>query len=188
MMNGKGRHSSFIIQPSSFLNGFSAAFAGADSDAVFEGENEDFSVADFAGGSGASALNDGVDSGFEKGLVDGDHQLDLSEEVDGDFMAAIGFGLPSLSAESLDVHDGEAEDLDIGQRLFDGFEAMGLDDGDNEFHGSVGGCIVALSWSAASRMRFGVVVVHGLRTDCVVASNHPTIFFRGSRGQFSMNG
>jgi hypothetical protein len=39
--------------------------------------------------------------------------------------------LSALAAEALHVHDGEAEDLDVGESLFDGFESMGLNDGDD---------------------------------------------------------
>ncbi len=117
------------------LDGFAAAFAGADADAIFEREDEDFSVADFAAGSGASAFHEGVDGGFEEFFIHGDHELDFAQEVDGEFVAAIGLGMAALASEALDVHDSEAEDFDVGQCGLDGFEAMGLDDGDNEFHG-----------------------------------------------------
>jgi hypothetical protein len=40
-----------------------------------------------------------------------------------------------LAAIALDVRDGEAEDFDFGEALFDGFEAVGLDDGGDPFHG-----------------------------------------------------
>ena len=116
------------------LNRFAAAFAGADADAVFQGEDEDLAVADFAGRAGAAALDDGVDRRFEELLVDGDHQLHLAQEVDGELVAAVGLGLPALAAEPLHVHHGQAEDLDVGQGLLDGLQTMGLDDGDDQFH------------------------------------------------------
>ena len=73
--------------------------------------------------------------GSEKGIVDGDHQLHLPQQVDGELVAAVGLAMPALAAEALHVHDGQTEDFDVGQGLLDGFQAMGLDDGDNQFHG-----------------------------------------------------
>ena len=49
-------------------------------------------------------------------------------------MAAVGLGMSALAAEPLHVHHRETEDLNVGQGLFDGFQTMGLDQGDNQFH------------------------------------------------------
>ena len=131
--------STFILRlhPSSFLNRLAAAFAGADADAIFQGEDEDLAVADLAAGAGAAAADDGVDRRFEKLLVDGDHQLHLAQQVHGEFVAAVDLGLSPLPPKALDVHHGQAEDFDVGQGLLDGFQPMGLNHGDNELHGGL---------------------------------------------------
>src|SRR5690348_13870593 len=63
------------------LNGFRPAFAGADADAVFQGQDEDLAVADAALGAGPARLHDGVDRRLDEVLVDGDLQLHLAEQV-----------------------------------------------------------------------------------------------------------
>ncbi len=118
------------------LNRIGSAFAGADSDAFFEWENEDFAIADLARFSGAAAFEDGVYRGFDEVVVDGDLELNFTKQVGFEFWAAEGLDLAALTPEALAIEDGEAEDFDLGERLFDGFEAIGLNDGDDEFHGS----------------------------------------------------
>ena len=49
-------------------------------------------------------------------------------------MAAVGLGVAPLPTEALDVEDGEAKHLHLGERLFDALEFAGLDDCDDEFH------------------------------------------------------
>ena len=49
-------------------------------------------------------------------------------------MPTIDFGVPLLSAETLHVHDGQAENFHLGQGRLDGFEPSGLDNRDNELH------------------------------------------------------
>ena len=73
--------------------------------------------------------------GSRKASLTRDHQLHLPQEVDGELVAAVGLGVPALPAEALHVHHGQAEDLDVGQGLLDGLQAMRLNDGDNQFHG-----------------------------------------------------
>jgi hypothetical protein len=46
-----------------WLNGLAAAFAGADADAIFQRQDEDFAVADFAR-AGSGGLRDGFDRRF----------------------------------------------------------------------------------------------------------------------------
>ena len=57
----------------------------------------------------------GVDRRLEEVVVDGDHQLHLADQVHGELVAAVDLGVPPLAAEALDVHDGQAEDLHVGQ-------------------------------------------------------------------------
>src|SRR5581483_6262792 len=71
--------------------------------------------------------------------VDGDLQLHLAQQVDGDLVAAINLRVPLLPAEALHVHHGQAEHLHLGERGFDRFEPSGLDDGDDQFHVWVSG-------------------------------------------------
>ena len=92
-------------------------------------------VADLAAGPGPPAFDEGVDRGFQKFLVHGDHELHFAQEIDGKFVAAIGLGMTALPAEALHVHYSQAEYFHVGQGGFDSFQAMGLDDGDYQFHG-----------------------------------------------------
>ena len=82
----------------------------------------------------AAPFDDGVDRGLDELLVDGDLQLHLAEQIDGDFVPAVDLGVPLLAAETLHVHDREAKDFDLGQGRFDGFQSAGLNDGDDELH------------------------------------------------------
>jgi hypothetical protein len=45
--------------------------------------------------------------------------------------------VPFLPTEALDIHDRQPEDLDLGQRGFDGFQPLRLDNGDDQLHGAV---------------------------------------------------
>src|SRR5262249_10292887 len=121
------------------LDGLGPALAGADADAVLQGEDEDLAVADAALGAGAAGLDDGVDGGLDEVLVDGDLELDLAEQVDGQLVAAVDLGLALLPAEALDVDDGQAEDLDLGEGLLDLLQLAGLNDGQDELHGGTPG-------------------------------------------------
>src|SRR5262245_46757752 len=91
-----------------------AAFAGADADALFEWQDEDFSVAHFALLAGTGAFDDGLDRGLNELLVHGDLQLHLPQQVHFELVAAVNLGLPLLAAESLAVHHGEAEHFHFG--------------------------------------------------------------------------
>ena len=110
---------------SPLLDRFAAAFAGADADAVVQRQDEDLAVADFAALAGAAAFDDGVDRGLDEFFVDGDLQLHLAEQVDGELVAAIDLGVPFLPAEALHVHHRQAKDFDLGQRRLHGFSRLG---------------------------------------------------------------
>src|SRR5215208_5909847 len=92
-------------------DGLRPALAGADADAVLQRQDEDLAVADAALGAGAAGLEDGADGRLDEVLVDGDLQLHLAEQVDGQLAVAVDLGVALLSAEALHVHDGESEDL-----------------------------------------------------------------------------
>ena len=49
-------------------------------------------------------------------------------------MAAINFDMAFLPTEALAIHHRQAKDFDIRQSGFDGFQAMGLNNCDNELH------------------------------------------------------
>src|SRR5579884_890640 len=119
----------------SFLDCLRSAFAGADADAVFQRQNEDFAIADTPFGTGASGLHDGVDSRLDKVFIDGNLQLHLTQQVHRQFVASVHFGMPLLPAKALHVHDSEAENLDLVEGFLDGFQLRRLDDGEDEFHG-----------------------------------------------------
>src|SRR5581483_10534968 len=87
-------------------NGLGAALAGADANAILQGENEDLAVADAPFRAGASGFHDRVDGWLDKIFVDRDLQLYLTQQVYGQLMAAVHFGVPLLPAEALDIDDG----------------------------------------------------------------------------------
>src|SRR4051812_36468649 len=47
----------------------------------------------------------------------------------------VNLGVPLLPAEAAGVDDGEAEHLDLVERLLDGLDLRRLDDGEDELHG-----------------------------------------------------
>ena len=116
------------------LDGFGSAFTCANADTIFEREHEDFSIADFTPFAGPAPFDDGVDRRFDELFIDGDLQLDLADQIYGELASAIGFRVPFLTTEALHIHYGEAEHLDLGQRLLDGLESAGLDDSDDQLH------------------------------------------------------
>src|SRR5262249_37421905 len=112
-------------------NRFGSALAGADADAVLQRQNEDFAVADAALGSGAARLHDGVDCRLHEVLVDGNLQLHLAQQVQGQLVASVDLRVAFLPAEALHVHDGQAENLNLVEGFLDRFELRRLDDGQN---------------------------------------------------------
>src|SRR5947199_2184282 len=123
---------SFSTSKMCMLNRLGPALAGADADAVLQRQDEDLAVADAALRPGAAGLHDGVDGRLDEVLVDGDLQLHLAQQVDGQLVAAVDLGVALLPAEALHVHDGHAEHFDLGQRFFDRVELGRLDDGEGE--------------------------------------------------------
>ncbi len=86
-------------------------------------------------GTRAGDVDDCLQGPFQEVVVDQDFQLDLAQEVGFVLVAAVQLGPPALAAVALRVADGHPLDLDLDQRLAQGVELGGLDDGDDEFHG-----------------------------------------------------
>jgi len=93
--------------------------------AVFQGKDENLAVADAALRSGAAASMMALTVGSHEVLVDGDLQLDLAEQLHGEFVAAVDLGVAFLTAEALHVHDGSCGRPRLAEGLLDGFELDG---------------------------------------------------------------
>src|SRR5215204_905233 len=96
--------------------------------------NEDFAVADLPGlGSGGDGLDDLV------GLLarNSDFDLDLRQEIHGVFSAAVDFSMALLTPVSLDLGDGQSVHPRRGESVSDLVELERLDDGHDDFHGSI---------------------------------------------------
>src|SRR5947209_13293613 len=88
---------------SSRPDGLATALAGADADAVLQREHEDLAVADLPGTGGAGGVNDGLDRAIDEGVVDGDLQFQLGQELYLDLGAAIHLGIAALPAATAHV-------------------------------------------------------------------------------------
>jgi len=106
-------------------------FVVADSDGFVDAGDEDFAVADFAGAGGA---DDGGDGFVFEGVGDDDFDFDLREEIDGVFAAAVELGVTFLAAVSAGFEDGHAFDAGFEERVFDGVQLGGLEDGFDLLH------------------------------------------------------
>ena len=110
----------------------SPRFAGADAHHLLDRGDEDLAVADLAG---ARRLDDRLDRALDQRVGDDDLDLDLGQEIDDVFGAAVELGVALLAAESLDLGDRQAGDADFGQRLAHLVELERLDDRFDFFHG-----------------------------------------------------
>ena len=82
------------------LEGFFADFLRANAYGLIDRGDKDFAIADLAG---AGGLDDGgLDAGDEI-IGEDDLDLDLGQEIDGVFAAAIDFGVALLAAETFDL-------------------------------------------------------------------------------------
>src|SRR5213078_1291038 len=110
------------------------ALAGADADAVLQRQDENLAVADAAFRPGAARLHDRVNGRFDEILVDRHLQPHLVQQVHRQLMAAIDLGMTLLPTKAAAVDHRQAKDLDLVERLLDGFDFRGRNDGDDEFH------------------------------------------------------
>jgi len=88
------------------LDGRSAAFAGADSDAVFEGKDEDLSVADPTLGASFGGLDDRFNRRVDVRIVDTDGDFELGDYAWSDGVSSDVLDLAVLLAVALDRLDG----------------------------------------------------------------------------------
>src|SRR5262249_37901321 len=114
--------------------GLWATFTSADPDTIDEREDGNHPVTDHTVRSTATGVQDRPDRRLDEVLVYRDLELDSARHVNGDLVAAIDLSGSLLPAETLDIHDCEAEDLDLRERLLHGFELGRLDDSDNQLH------------------------------------------------------
>src|SRR5689334_14116094 len=114
------------------LERIGTGLAGPDAHDLFELENEDLPVADLAGVGG---FFDRLDHPVEQVAFDRGLDLDLGQEVDDVFGAAIELGVSFLPPEALDLGDGDALHADRGQGLPDLVQLERLDDRGDQFHG-----------------------------------------------------
>jgi len=97
-------------------------------------DHKDLAVTDLAG---AGRAGDGGDGVVDPLVRQGDFDLQLGQEGNGVFGAAIDFRMPFLAAIAAHFRHGQAGNADLGQGEAHIVEAMRLDDGGNEFHGPV---------------------------------------------------
>src|SRR3982074_2055356 len=100
---------------------------------MVEVDDEDLAVADL---SGFCRSGNGFDGLLDLVGIDGDLDLDLGQEADRVFGAAIDFRMALLPAISLHFRHRETMNANGGQGVTDFFELEWLDDRHNNFHGS----------------------------------------------------
>ena len=114
-----------------YLDGSFTALVSADTNDVFDSEDEDLAVTDLAGFGGGRDRGDCL--GREV-IGDDDLKFGLGQEINRVFRTTINLGVAFLAAEAFHFSDGHAFDTDGGKGFFDLFQFEGLDDGDDEFH------------------------------------------------------
>ena len=118
------------------LDSLPAVFAGADTNAIVERQNEYFTVTVFVGAIiGTDALADRRDGRLKELLVDADKQLYPPCQGHLGFTTLV-FGIQLDGAESLDVHHGQTKDGHGGQLILDGLKPGRRNNGNNQFHGT----------------------------------------------------
>lgn len=124
------------ISPS---NGLASPFSGTDANTIFERENEYLAVQEVIVTIGSNPGANRFDRRLEEFIVDPDHNLDTACQIQFGF-ATFGRIKRCLDgSESLDVHDRQSKDLDIGQFALDGFKSIRRQNGKNHFHRSGSG-------------------------------------------------
>src|SRR5262245_54064876 len=110
------------------------SLAGADAHSAVDAVDEDLAVADLAGLGGSY---DGLDDFADLVSRDGRFDLDLGQEADRVFGAAIDFGVALLTPVSFDLGDGHSEHSDRGQGVAHLVKLERLDDSHDDLHGLV---------------------------------------------------
>lgn len=118
-----------------WLDCFRAALAGSNSNAIVHRQNKDFAVADLAFLARFRGIDDCVHGRFDEVIVDGNLQLNLSQQINRDLVSAVSSDLAFLSTKSLAIQNREAKHFYFRQRLLDRFQTARLNDRDNKFHG-----------------------------------------------------
>ena len=99
-----------------------------------------------------AARHDRIQHGLQFALGNDDFQLDLREEIDGIFGAAVHLGVALLTAEAADFGDGHSRDAALGQRFLYVFELVMPDDRFHFFHRTAPS-VVSFQLSAGDRCR-----------------------------------
>jgi len=94
------------------LDRFGTPLAGANSNAIVHGQNENFAIADLSSFAAAAAVFDCRDRGGDELFVDGNLKLDFAEQVHADFVAAVGANAAFLASKTLAVDHRQPHDLD----------------------------------------------------------------------------
>jgi hypothetical protein len=124
----------FVRRLSDLGDGFGAADLVGKPDHFFDRQDEDLAVADGTAGAGAGNLGDRLHGAVEEIFVDRDFERDFAEQFG---LRASGFrlGLAKLLAVAESVANGHPLHADFGERLLNGLEFCGLDEGEDHAHG-----------------------------------------------------
>src|SRR3982751_5283128 len=107
-------------------------FAGADAHHLLDRRHEDLAVTNLPGLGG---LDDRLNATFDVAVLHDYLELDLGQEVDDVFGAAIQLGVTLLAAETLDLGDGQTGHADLPEGLAHFLELERFDDRSDLFHG-----------------------------------------------------
>lgn len=127
----RGPSSAWPLNSLRCLDRFVAALAGPNPDAIIHREHKDFAIANFACLASPAALQDGTDGRFDKIIIHRDFETDFAQQVDRDIVATKGLGVSFLATKALYIHERKADDLDLGERCFDRFQAARLNNGND---------------------------------------------------------
>ena len=115
----------------SVLYSLIAGLVSADTDRIFDRKNEDLSISDLSCLCGFDDCCHGSSHGT---VCKNDLQLDLGQEIDRIFAAAVDLRVALLATEALDFSYGHAFDSQLAERVFDLFKFEGFDDCFDFFH------------------------------------------------------
>ena len=107
-------------------------FSGANANRLLQRQHEDLAIADLAGlGGVGNGLHRLIDLVGRYRYLD----LELGQEADGLFGAAVDLGVALLAAVSLDFRHGQPLQAELHQGVPDLIQFVGFDDGHHDFHG-----------------------------------------------------